>query len=402
LSTVAKPTSIDQVIADFDSRCNPYSLHDVRAALIKAHEELESPTAEADSGAKSEIAAFSFAPGQEQHWRTYFGPLASGTHHDGTPFVVPDIANVTDDMIERWKARARCLSRPLLKSRYSDLVWDLARNVSGAHPKHEFARIAIAAYLDCVTRQVLDQPLRQFDAAFRAHSLASQICDRAAIAAVKQIIMGLHRKTMESDKPTWWMGFDFSIAQRMSTVRNELSEIARDLEAVVAKHCELGSHFDPHTAKGAGARLVSFYRRSGERDREKQVFSTVARVHEHHADMGDAMLSSIVLQKAVDAYKSAGMSAEADRVRVRMQDRIRDARSEMGQIRHDYTIPRQDMEAVLASILHEEPGVTFVRLAAQFLSSQAEIEKQLVRFAEVAPLTATLSHLHSQAIMYRQ
>jgi hypothetical protein len=398
------PTSIEQVIAAFNSRDGAYSLHDVRTALINARQALASPTPEASLAAGSEIAAFSFVGGQgEQHWRTYFGPLVSGTH-DGMPFVAPDIAEVTNDIIEHWKARARFLSHPLLKSRYSDLVWDLARKVGGAPREHEFARIAIDAYLDCVSRELVDSSPRQFDPAFRAHSLASQIGDGTRSADVKRVIMQLHRKTMESDNPTWWMGFDFFIAQQTSAVRDELSEIARDLESVVAKHREVGSHCNPHAVEGAAKRLVSYYRRTRDRDNAKRVFSTIAQVHEHHAAMGDATLSTIVLQKAVDAYKAAGMIVEADHARVRMQGRIHDARSEMRQISHEYTIPREDMETFLDSILHEDPGVTFVRLAAQFLSSQSDTEKQLTKLAEVAPLTAalksfTLANDHVSAIV---
>ena len=158
----------------------------------------------------------------------------------------------------------------------------------------------------------------------------------------------------------------------------------------MAEHGEPGECFDPHVVEGAGKRLISFYNRGEKYDDAKRINSLVAKSQERHAALGDAMLASIFLQKAIDSYSAAGMQNDAERVRIVMQQKIREARSEMNQISHEFTIAKDDMDAFVAGIVVEDPGVTFARLASQFLSSRKEIDDQLVKLAEEAPLASIL------------
>ena len=48
------------------------------------------------------------------------------------------------------------------------------------------------------------------------------------------------------------------------------------------------------------------------------------------------------------------------------------------------------MDEFVASIVDDDPGLTFVRLAAEFLTSHSEVEKNLDAMAEAAPLMAVI------------
>jgi len=73
---------------------------------------------------------------------------------DGTTLHFPDLTEIDADYVEHWEARAQAASHPVLKARYADLVWDLKREVTGVVPDPMYARVAVRAYLDAVTRRL--------------------------------------------------------------------------------------------------------------------------------------------------------------------------------------------------------------------------------------------------------
>jgi len=57
-----------------------------------------------------------------------FHPFLSGTNEDGTPFNFPDIKDFDEKAIDYFKRRTSETQNPVLKSRYSDFVWELTKD----------------------------------------------------------------------------------------------------------------------------------------------------------------------------------------------------------------------------------------------------------------------------------
>ena len=99
----------------------------------------------------AESAAMRFyrrADGEASVWGTTYGPMTSATREDGTPFYAPDIEEANAETIEYWKRRSLESKHPILRARYSDLVWDFSRVVANQKPDVSFARLAIDAYVE--------------------------------------------------------------------------------------------------------------------------------------------------------------------------------------------------------------------------------------------------------------
>jgi hypothetical protein len=72
-----------------------------------------------------------------------FDSMASGITEEGNEWNYPDLEkHFPAEVIEYCKRRANITNNPILKSRYSDVVWELDKDVN-------FARLAVRAYLDC-------------------------------------------------------------------------------------------------------------------------------------------------------------------------------------------------------------------------------------------------------------
>lgn len=75
--------------------------------------------------------------------RTRFSPLMTGTTTDGQDVSYPNLQKDFPEVsMEYYKARSSSTGNPILKARYSDAIWEFAKDI-------QFARSAVDAYLDC-------------------------------------------------------------------------------------------------------------------------------------------------------------------------------------------------------------------------------------------------------------
>ena len=102
------------------------------------------------------------------------------------------------------------------------------------------------------------------------------------------------------------------------------------------------------------------------------------------------MIASTVLQTAVNAYRDAGMSADSRRLRMVMEEKIGQARQRRVAIGGEFTISKDDMEALIASLITKDLASTFANIANAFLASRRDLEGVVQMTAQAAPLMARI------------
>jgi lysyl-tRNA synthetase class 1 len=390
------PAIIEAVIARFDGEPGPLLLSTVSRDVNDARKMLENPSPAENLGAWSEALAFALTPirGEPSPWKTYFGPVMTGTKEDGSPYYSPDIEGTPASVVPHWKDRAGRVQHTVLKARYADLAWDMSRAIAKANPDPEMARTAIDAYLASLEQGLHPEIHDQFNASLRALDLAMMVRDGGRIDQARAALLKLHANAVAAKKGLWWIAFDHLISDKRARLTDaERDGLIADVKAVIAR-CSNTSDpttFDPHATEGAANRLIKYYNRQRKGEEAKRLFEVVARTFEYFASIAGAMVASAALQTAVNAYRSAGLPDESRRVRVLMEEKIVQSRQEMKPIVIERPIAREDMEKFLNGVVVEDAGVTLARIAAEFLERRKLLEKQVEELKEQAPLMATIT-----------
>jgi len=395
LVDVRVPAVIDSVIAEFDGATTPFDEHAIREALVAARTALVNPTAADNLGAWAEVLAFALVPNRARSgpWNSYFGPVATGTKEDGSPYYAPDIAGTEPQVVAHWARRARDVRHPILKARYADLSWDLSRTIAKLKPDPDMARIAIDGYMTSLDGNTRSDVHDRFRVSLRALNLAAMIRDHARIERAKSALLTLHRSAMIVVGGPWWIAFERLIDdKKIGLTDAERNQLTADLEGIVARRSDISDPkvFDPFAVESAAKRLIKHYQKRGRGDDAKRLHAILGRTFEHLASLGNAMLASAHLQTAVNAFRDAGLLAESTRARIAMEQKIAQSHDEVSTFTFERLIPKEDMDKATAELVVDDLAVTFAQIAGAFLQSQSQLEKNVKDTLEHAPLMAMI------------
>jgi lysyl-tRNA synthetase class 1 len=390
------PVRIEGIIQDFDAMREPFDVMAVSQALGAARAGLKDAPEPEQLAAWCEVLAFALIPNRTgpSPWGTYFSPMGSGTDHDGKTVYFPDIAQATPSFIDHWTARARDLNHPVLVARYSDLVWEFAPLVTKARRDPEMVRLAIEAYLACCDLAVYPELHDRLESAIRAFDLACMIRDDDEAAAARDKLLCLQSEAIDIKQGFWWLAFDRLIEDKNAGLTDvQEKQLIGGLEelVVVSSDTSKADRFDPYCAENAANRLIGYYSRKQRRDEVRRLQEIIAKAFEHLASIGSPMLAASALQTAVNAYRDARMTDDSQRVRKQMEEKIRASRDEMVAVSIEFTISHQDIGKFCDSIVVDDLGATFARLAVAFLPVRARVEENLRQSTEAAPLNASMT-----------
>ncbi|WP_168247821.1 MULTISPECIES: DUF4209 domain-containing protein [unclassified Mesorhizobium] len=391
---MAVPAEIETVIQALDQG-GPIAAQDIENALTKARAELGEIGEEAHNSIWGEIIAWSLMTDawSSEPWRCYFGPVGQGRNEDGSVAYIPDVTAVSGPILDGWIARVADLKHPVLRARYADLCWELARRIDGRKPSFHHALAAINSYLESVESRLTADFYHQMAQVLRAFDLALSIKNLELIVRARDMLLRLHDRAVAGEG-LWWKSFDRLIGERNAELTDDhRARLVQSLEALAERYANKDDPqvFSPFQLNDITRRLVTYYRRKGSRADVHRLSETLGRAFEHAASLGNAMQSSSSLQSAENAYLDAGLADDAKRARIGRAAAIRQSQAEMQEYSFSSTITFDDMDAFLAGLVVDDPRTTFVRIADHFLWRTAELEKWVRDLAEHAPVMSMIS-----------
>lgn len=394
------PDYIAAVLDGFDKRNDAFTEMDVGSALRVVRKQSDQIPEAENAGAWAEVLAFSLMPsfsGEKNPWGTYFGPSMWGEDERGNRTYSPSLDGLGEDFLNYWLQRATASIHPILKARYADLIWDLARLIGGKRPKVEIAHLAIDAYLEADARSLYPDDMHHFPALKRALRLAVQLRDTQRRDGARAALLTLHSQAMDrvrrGERGAWWLSFREMLDNKGAAFSDEEREqLVADVEEVhlVRSDQSDSKRYEPHDAQDAAKALIDFYRAQRQSDDVKRLQASLGACIEQFAALGDAMLAAHVLPEAVEQYRACGRNADARRVQRLLETKIGEANGQMGQFEHAQQIPKEQMDAWLDEQADGGPSDALKRIALGFQTSEQTTRDQIAEGARQAPLFTML------------
>lgn len=373
----------------------------VRDRLVRAVAGLTEPTSELHKGNFAIVGAMDFqhprlygVPVWQMHWQ----PLSTGTDAAGKEHHSPDVAQVDDEVIQQWSNRAATARHALLRARYADLAWEIARFRRSELTRRAdvaMARTAIDGYLDAVERSLTAEDLYAWVYIERALELAVSINDGARVRRAKAVLFRFQAECEARGPHAFWL-FDeiaWSQAQAIDLSEHDRAVIVQALERQLTLRSNIAEPqvFDPHLARTAADRLGRWREFSGEKAEARRAALTAGAAFEAAAAQASGLTAIAWLSEQATRYRQLGDEESVARVEQAIRDRANDAQGEMKRISVPIEVPREELDAWADKVAGETLEAGLQGFAAAGLIRRNASERAVLDVAAQSPLSAHVS-----------
>ena len=376
-------------LRDIEETCKPIREHKLLLQLQKAHSQLlEADGKELDESLRFEILAFALheeCNGSVTEWETSFGPIIPTLQEDGSINEWPGRLAITASAIEYWKLRANKCRHPFLKGRYARLAWDLAKMEPQSTPDYLMAQIAVDSAIEVTTHSCFENEVQGIEALKTALRIAHSINDADRIASVRNEMIRFEKEVAVDELAGLW-GFSFDCLVDGGfgkPTEEQINELVNELEARLARLVDKDpQELDPWKAEAAGQRLAGYYRRVNRAEDVVRILSTLASAFELRSSCVEPMLAHALLEHMHTVLSSFGLTKEAGRIAVKLQEIGPALRNSLKRITVSTSIDVETIRTAVASIVDHEPFEALDRLAVSFVPQRKRVERQVREYAD--------------------
>lgn len=327
-----------------------------------------------------ELLAFSFREGEQsagksdRYYETSYTYLIDEKYRD---FLNEN--QLSKAILSYWGKRAKETTNNIIKSRYSDLVWELSKFAKWDVPnKIDYALIAIDSYIDIIERKLIKDNFLLIKASKRAFNLAQSIKNPDKIEKAKAVIMRLEKDIAVDNLPGLW-GFSFDCL--IEGKRNYLNEdeeniIIKNLENRVERLFSLKED-ESHAIEHGVVRLASYYKKKKQEDKVRGLLKKLEWLFRKHEKVNTIHQTEYKLQKLLQLYRQHKMKEEEKRVLVKISDLGKQIKESLATFEYKTEINREEIERLFDALIGQNLDETLYRICLYFIPKRAEAEKRV-------------------------
>jgi Domain of unknown function (DUF4209) len=368
-----------------------HELFIVGDAIAGAAQSLELTDQERHS-VEAEVAALTFhgSPRVKSCWGTYFRPRSSEKQADGSIVHSPDILHLNSDSVQRWKQRARLTNDPVVRARFADVVWDLELVITGSRVRsHEFARMAVDAYLQGAHEQRFGAPILSTFPLHRALMIASEMNNADLIRIVATKILELGESAPLTSIGIWNMPPNAFTTNRRRLPTDLKRRMMEQLEGRLAEASEIDNDYACHVA---GASLLKFLRPIEDRTERQRIVKVIGDVHRRNADQWPSFRAIGLLRSIAILYEQEALPEEAKALQLYIEQRGESAHLEMRSFEYTISVDREKAESEIKRILAGDAVYpALFRLAQACLPDPDALRRFIAEASEDSPLSRGIS-----------
>lgn len=376
--------SLKSLLAALDERTELLCEHDVSKAIKELKERGDQYNAE--------LIAFEFTESLADS--NYFGPLIFGINSDGLKLGFPDTSHVTPGILEYWSQRANACNHPVLKARYSGLVWEFSREIVKCPAHVSMARLRIDSVASIAAAGCHKDQVAVVTMLDHALQLAIRINDKVRIASLRDLIIAYEDRIAEDRKGGTW-GFSYAILYKKKNIgltEKQKAKIIHDLETRLERLSSPpdNSPPDPWAAEHAAIRLAEHYRASSASEDVKRVLLKYGSAFEPLCQSASPLLVFGWLQQLHEIYNRFDLKQESQQLR----QRLHALGPEMVREFAPMPIPmpkREQIEEYIAHLLDGRREEVVMRIIGGYLPQRHDIEQKVRQLTKDAPFFASIT-----------
>ena len=385
--------TLSEIWVDYDVKERKrFAAQDITAAINQLPE--DNPEVEL---CRYEALAFAFVgTNRENEWGTYYGHQFTFVRKDtGEEVYSPDISQVTPEIISYWEERAANAVNPLLKMRYTGLVLDFKKRVTGKQPDYKTIKLAnVEAIIEVVEGDYADHEYIALEYADRALKLASGFKNKELLKRVVKTYYDAHNRF---GKEKWWrhifhamINYPNAFAQYKDEIVNENLE---RLNSIEQKALQEGGRTDKfaHDMVSQVEILCEYYHSIGEDEKIEGLLDRLLTVIKLPIPVRGGMWGHGMLEQMQNRYRKYGLDSKANCLFGELTELGKKSLEEMHRTEQSYTLKRSEIESFLKDVMRGNHDDRIKRYIIEYMPARELEIKKKKEFAKEAPLEDMIS-----------
>lgn len=338
---------------------------------------------------KAEIMAFSFYENhdnQDLNRGTYFGPKTVWVSDDGDFSENPSLSSVDHNILHYWSERSKKTNNNLMKARYSGLVWDFSKKVTGKQADVQLAIDCVNSLIAICDDNLCEHHIHAVQKITRAYKVSCSLKNKDLIKASIKAMISLENRIGEDNKPGLW-GFTFDLlilGKEKNITSSEIKTIIGNMESRLER---VSTDNSPYNCESAGIPLANYYRKKNKLNDVSRVINKVCSSFELSSINGNPIQASLFLQHAHNICLNFHQTEKAENISKKILEVGSRVVSSMNSFSHSIDVPEEKLEAYLNDMIKGGLETSLCRISAQFIPKKDSVENQVTKLANKCPLS---------------
>lgn len=331
---------------------------------------------------------------QPQHgdnpWGSYhYGPQFTFSNANGLPLYSPAFEEITNEAVVYWNGRLADSVNPLLKFRYSTLVWDFQPSICHQANDGVLYRTILDAALEVCNGDYLRYPLLTVNTLEYLFAFVNKKSDD--LAKVKDAYKKFEQRHPEDNAERYWASrFQLMLSCKKCFTDEEQSELIAEHEARLIRLTtpDADGKINPWTVQSQACLLADYYGSKSQKEEVKRVLGIIEESFHHEEENMMKLQYAGNLENVQRLYRHYNWDSEASRMMVDVQNAYAKAMDEMQPQKFEIEIPKEVFEQaeVMFGKKAKDDSERWTNFAIYFIPNRKKEELSLKELAKKFPL----------------
>lgn len=322
-----------------------------------------------------------------------------GGHYQPSNFInvngkyepTPSPSDITVATLDYWHSQINAVSHPVIKARYTGLLYDFTYLVSGKKVSPTIVKQYANALADTIDQRLYKQTKFGIKKLGKALEIALFYNDSELQERIKKLSFELELTIPIQEQHTYnGFTFDLFIDTKKKIINlQEEGAIIDKLE----QRLEYLKTIDPWATNGVAIRLAQYYNQKGIQKEVKRVISQLGYSYQLKAKSEVPIQAAGQLDELLHIYRKYQMNTEAAEVLIQIRELGKHTKDELRSIVSETTVDKTEINKFVEQVLKGSHENIFIRIILTHLPDLETSKKDLQKAAIDHPLPYLVTNI---------
>lgn len=289
----------------------------------------------------------------------------------------PSISMITPEMIKYWENRADEAKNPILKARYSGLVYEFKKEVTGEKPHHKYLSIWVSSLIEIVKGDYYQNAEFTLIKIFKALRLIKKF----NISDKKDEIIDLLKSYFEKNKGHYpiveFFADHVDELRKIGYTDGDIQSVFDQTENLFTEIISEENNSDYRSAQRLSVLLADYYISKNNREKANAIVLDSGKVFQRKINASKPFQQSFFYNDLIKHYTKYSLNNEIEHLLIKIRELGPSVYSTMGSFPVKYSIDAEFIELAKGLSITDSVQTTFENIAKIFLFSKEIFEKEL-------------------------